>query len=114
MEQLVSVVGVVIPMITIAGSAAAFVWKSFSDSRENRRKQFFQLMTLIDADGSIASKIAAVYQLRNFPEHSDFIIRFCDTQRNNLTGNGTAVALLAKEMNMTMDFFNKQEVIEGK
>lgn len=103
MEKLVSIVGVVIPMITIAGSAAAFVWKSFRDAREDRRNQFFELMTLIDTNGSIASKIAAVYQLRQFPEHKEFIIRFCDTQKDNISGD--AAKLLSEEMVKTRDFF---------
>ena len=108
MEQLIAVVGVAVPMMTIAGSAAAFVWKSFRDAREDRRKQFFELMTLIDTNGSIAGKISAVYQLRYFPENRDFIIRFCDTQKDNISGSGTAVKLLAQEMETTRDFFKNQ------
>lgn len=104
MDKLISIIGVVIPMITIAGSAVAFVWKSYRDARQERRKEFFDLMGLIDAKGSIASKITAVYQLRFFPEHKDFIVRFCDTQKENIDGSGTAAKLLADEMVKTRDF----------
>ncbi|MBL4917730.1 hypothetical protein [Szabonella alba] len=103
MGELVSIVGVAIPMLTIAGSALAFVWKSFRDAKEDRRKQFFELMTRIDTHGTIAGKIAAVYHLRYFPEHKDFIIRFCDTQKDNI--NGDAARLLAEEMESTRDYF---------
>lgn len=85
MQEWVSFVGIVVPLLTIAGSAVAFVSKTFGDAKESRRKQFFDLMALIDTNGSIASKVAAVYQLRYFPEHKDFIVRFCQ-RRQRLAG----------------------------
>jgi len=107
MQEWVTLIGIIVPLLTIAGSAAAFVWKSYRDARENRRKQFFELMALIDTTGTIASKVAAVYQLRFYPEHKGFIIRFCDTQRHNISGH--AAPLLAEEMDRTRDFFSRRE-----
>jgi hypothetical protein len=92
-------------MCTIAGSAVAFVFKAYLDSRRERRQQFFDLMDLIDNKGSIAAKVAAIYQLRFFPEHKDFIIRFCDTQKNNISGSGIAADSLRAEFEKTADFF---------
>lgn len=103
MEVFLNFVGVIIPMITIAGSAVAFVWKSYRDTAAERRAGFFALMDRIDTEGTIAGKIAAVYQLRFYPEHKDFIVRFCESQQANITGGGTK--LLADEMNKTLDFF---------
>lgn len=108
MEKLISIVGVAIPMMTIAGSAVTFVVRWILDGRERRRKQFFDLMSLIDERGSIAGKVTAVYQLRFFPEHRDFIVRFCDTQRENIDGAGVSAKLLADEMKKTSEFLSKR------
>jgi len=47
--------------------------KLYLDRAERRRKDFFKLMDLIGGQGSIANKVAAVYELRRFPEHKEFI-----------------------------------------
>ena len=99
----VTLLGFAAPLITLAGSAVAFVVKLYLDANERRRNQFFDLMDKIDSQSSIAKKIAAVYELRQFPEHRDFIIRFCKTQRSNITGTGAAT--LVMEMEATQTFF---------
>ena len=70
-----------IPLVTIAGSAVVYVVKLYQDSAERRRNQFFELMQFIDSDRPIATKVAAAYELRRFPEHKDFIMRFCQNLR---------------------------------
>ncbi len=79
------------PLITLAGSAVAYVVKLFLDSGERRRKQFFELMQFIDSQAPIATKAAAVYELRQFPQHREFIIRFCESQRSNIVGGGAHI-----------------------
>lgn len=106
-EHLISIVGVAIPMITIAGSAVAFVWKSYRDARLARHVRFFELMEIIDSKNTIAAKVAAIYQLRTFPEHKDFIIRFCQVQSQNISGDGAAAEALADEMKRTEKFFSQ-------
>lgn len=98
-------IGVIVPLLTIAGSSVAFVYKTYRDARQDRRKQFFELMDLIDNKGTIAAKTAAVYQLRFYPEHKDFIIRFCDAQGENITGPESATRILSAEMRATRHFF---------
>src|SRR3546814_15962551 len=56
-------------------------------------------MTYIDGSGPIAAKLAAVYALRDFKEHREFIRRFCTTQHSQVVG-GTAESLI-KELNLT-------------
>jgi len=107
MTTLTEIIGVIIPMITIAGSAATYVFKAFRDARQKRQSDFFNLMALIDTQGTIAGKMAAIYQFRNFPEHKDFIIRFCEQQSQNLSGNEEAVRILASEFMNTRNFFTK-------
>jgi hypothetical protein len=99
----VTLLGFAAPLITLAGSAVAFVVKLFLEARERRRNQFFDLMDKIDGQSSIAKKVAAVYELRQFPEHRDFIIRFCKTQVANVTGGASAT--LIAEMESTKVFF---------
>ena len=79
----------------------AFVIKSFSDGAARKREQFFELMQFIDSDKPIATKMAAVYQLRSFPKHREFIVRFCDSQADKIVGS-TASALAA-EMRATAE-----------
>src|SRR3546814_17276258 len=56
-------------------------------------------MTYIDGSGPIAAKLAAVYALRDFKEHREFIRRFCTTQQSQVVG-GNAESLI-KELNLT-------------
>ena len=97
----VTLLGFVAPLMTLAGSAVAFVIKQYQDSKARTRNEFFEVMQFIDSNKPIATKIAAVYELRKFPEHRDFIIRFCEEQRNNV--QGAAAPLLSAEMDRTRD-----------
>lgn len=76
-------------LLALAGSSVAYVVKLYQDAAERRRNHFFELMGFIDSDRPIATKVAAIYELRQFPEHKDFIVRFCTTQRSNVTGPGS-------------------------
>lgn len=101
-----------IPLATIAGSAVAYIVKLYQEAAERRRKHFFELMQYIDGSGTIATKVAAIYELRSFPEHRDFIIRFCETQRGNISPArstaGPAVEALIAEFDATRDFFKSR------
>jgi hypothetical protein len=98
----VSLIGAAVSLLTIAGSAVAYVVKLYLDRGQRRRQEFFELMNLIDSPAPIAQKVAAVYRLREFHKDRDFIIRFCETQRNNITGLGADA--LRSEMDATREF----------
>ena len=106
LETLANFIGISLPLITIAGSAVAYVVKIYNDAAQSRRKQFFDLMGLMDAKGTIASKLAAIYELRSFPEHKDFIVMFCRTQKTNI--DGASASLLEGEMQRTIDYFTNK------
>jgi hypothetical protein len=89
--------------MTLAGSAVAYVVKLYLEAGERRRDNFFELMRMIDTSGTIAAKVTAVYQLRSFPDHRDFIIRFCTLQQPNVTGEGAAPRIA--EMQATAEYF---------
>ena len=102
----VTLVGFAAPLIALAGSAVAYVVKLYEDALNKRRNQFFELMQFIDSERPIATKMAAVYELRRFPEHRDFIVRFCgEMARTNVSGIGAQV--LVSEMNHTREFMEK-------
>jgi hypothetical protein len=101
----VTLLGFAAPLIALAGSAVAYIVKLYQDAAQRRRDHFFELMKFIDSTQPIATKVAAVYALRQFPEHRDFIVRFCNTQRANITGVGAP--LLAAEMKATQEFFEQ-------
>ena len=95
-----------VPLITLAASAAVYVVNLWIARLDKQRDRFFDLMRLIDGQGSIALKVAAIYELRRFPKHKDFIIRFCDDQSKNVVGQGGST--LISEMNKTKEYFASQ------
>lgn len=99
----VTIGGFAVPLLGLAGSAVAFVVKLFRDAKEAREQRFFALMQLIDGQGTIASKVAAVYALRKFTEHRDFIRRFCESQTENIAGSDTAAKILKDELSRTAE-----------
>lgn len=109
LEQLpiwLTVLGFVVPALTLAGSAGAFVIKLYLDQSARRRTHFFELMQFIDGNGPIASKMAAVYRMRDFAEHREFAIRFCDSQAPLIVGPTSAP--LSEEMRRTSAHMKKQ------
>lgn len=102
----VTLIGFVAPFVALAGSAVAFVYQNYREREDRRWNRFFDLMKFIDSkDLPIATKSAAVYQLREFPEHKDFVIRFCKDNKSKIVG--AASESLAAEMELTQAFFEK-------
>ena len=102
-ENAATLVGIVIPLFTIAGSAAAFIIRYYADSKHRRDQEFFLLMEILDSSKPLASKTAAAYQLRAFPEHSEFIVRFYENLQGNVYGD--AASTLGDELARTADYF---------
>lgn len=50
-------------------------------------------------EGSLLSKVAALYELRRFPEYSDVIVRM--TEAPEIIGGGRAKAVLEQEFKLT-------------
>ena len=97
----ITLIGFVVPFLTLAGSAAAYVVKLYQDADERRHKRFFELLTHIDGQGTIAAKVGAIYALREFKEHREFIERFCENQRTNISG--PAAPILIAELDKTKE-----------
>jgi hypothetical protein len=92
--------------VTLLGSALAYFWNQYAERRQRRWNQFLELTKFIDnKDAPLAGKLAALYLLRQFPEHAKFSIRFCDTVREHVSGE--AAAPLQREAEETKKFFAK-------
>jgi len=102
----ISLVALAVPMLGLAGSAIAYVVNLYLARNERRRAAFFELMQFIDSEKPIATKMAAIYELRRYPEHKQFIMRFLQSQRNNITGVGGQH--LKSEMDATLQFYEAQ------
>lgn len=103
----VTIGGFAVPLLGLAGSAIAYVVNLFNERKERRRQRFFELMQFLDDKGTIASKSAALYALRDFPEHREFIIRFCEAQADNISGDEISTSVLRFEMLQTADALSK-------
>jgi hypothetical protein len=104
-SQWAALAGIAVSMLTLAGSAVAYVVRLYLDTATKRRDQFFELMKFLDSPAPIAAKSAAVYQLRSFPQHRDFIIRFCTNAPQFVSG--TAAQPLLAEFAATREFFER-------
>ena len=98
-----TLVSTAVPLFGIAGSAIGYVVKLYQDANERRHTRFFELLRYIGGDEGIGAKVGAAYALRNFPEHAEFVKRFCQNQQAQVTG-GNAESLV-DEMKRTADFF---------
>jgi hypothetical protein len=102
-----ALLGVATPLVALAGSAVAYVLQLYRDAAEKKRTAFFDLMAIIDdKERPIASKMAAVYELRHFKAHKDFIVRFCKVQQTNISG--PSANILRDEMRLTEEYLSKR------
>ena len=99
--------GVVLPLATLAWAAVYFVLNWRGELKHKRYQKFFELMELVGKqDSSIAGKMAAVYEMRKYPEYSDVIIRLCiDAQIH-----GHAKELLEREFDLTAKHFGSSRI----
>lgn len=105
LENATAIVGIVIPMLTIAGSAVVFCFKAVQESQSRRHERMFKLFELLDGPGPLAMKLGAAYQLRFFPEHDEFITRFCKAIATNT--QGSSAQSLVDELIETMEYIER-------
>lgn len=94
--------GLVLPLVTLAWAALFFVMTWREELRHKRYQKFFDLMDKVGArDASIAGKMAAVFEMRNYPEYREVIIRLC----RDAGIEGEAKELLEREFDLTARHF---------
>ncbi len=97
--------GVVLPFAGLAGSAVRFVWLEGEKRKDANYQRFYDLMDQIGRPGhSIAAKMAAVYELRKFPDYAEVSIRVCE----DVPVGGDAAKPLADEMKLTAEFLRRK------
>ena len=94
--------GIVIPL-SIAAISAAFYVKLENDKRKkDQYNRFYKLMDQIGMnEGSIASKMAAISELKKYPEYKDVILRLCVSAQIG----GPEAHLLENEFDLTARHF---------
>ena len=98
--------GIVLPLVVLAWSAWRFTADRVELRKQRRFEHFFSVTDKVgQAQGSILSKVAAVYELRRFPEYSEVIVRI--TEEPEIIGGGRAQAVLEQEFRLTHDAMKK-------
>ena len=103
--ELLERIAVLIPLLSIGGSAIAYVVKLYIDRADRRKAELFEMMTKIDEGAALATKLAAIYQLRSFRSDRDFVIRFCESVESH--SRGDASAPLQSELRNTAEFLRR-------
>ena len=71
--------GIVIPLFAMAWAAIFFVLTRRREVHFQEFERLFKVMDHLGHEGdSIASKMAAAYELRKYPEYKDVVIRMCE------------------------------------
>lgn len=100
-SQLAAVLGVVVPLAALAWSAVMYVLVKKAEVKHQQYQKIFEVMDNLGRQGgSIASKMAAAFELRKFPEYSDLIIRFA----SQVEVEGAAATMLKNEIALTAEF----------
>jgi hypothetical protein len=93
--------GIVIPLLSLAWAAAFYVWNRRRELDHQEYHKIFEIMDhLGQSGGSIASKMAAAYELRKYIAYKDVILRLCD--QVNIDGN--AAKMLSNELKRTAEY----------
>ncbi|WP_397604850.1 hypothetical protein [Sphingorhabdus sp.] len=99
-EEWIAWGGIVVPLMALAYSAVTYSLAKRQEVHHQQYQRFFQIMDhLGQQGGSIASKMAAAYELRKYPEYSEVIINICE----KADIRGAASDMLREEMLATAE-----------
>ena len=97
----IAYLGLALPLCVLAWSAATYALALRRQNAHSRFERFFQVMDhLGQQGGSIASKMAAAYELRKYPEYKDVIVRLCE----QAAVDGPSAQMLRNELQLTADY----------
>ncbi|MEM9494778.1 MAG: hypothetical protein AAGA09_02150 [Pseudomonadota bacterium] len=101
-QEWIAWAGLVLPLATLAWAALFFVITWRGELRHKRYEKFFALMDRVgDSNSSILGKMAAVYEMREYDEYKEVIVRLCQ----NVEIKGDAKHLLDRELDLTAQHF---------
>lgn len=93
--------GIVLPLLAMAWSAVTYSQAKRREAKHMEYKRFFEIMDHRgQRGGSIASKMAAAFELRKYPEYTPVIVNICEKAKID----GTAASMLQDEMLATADY----------
>ncbi|MBX9883460.1 MAG: hypothetical protein K2X68_00655 [Novosphingobium sp.] len=96
-------------VVPLCGLAWAAVFYTIAHRREVRHQEFERVFKVMDHlgqnGGSIASKMAAAYELRRYPQYRDVIVRMCEQTEVE----GSSAGMLKSEMMLTAEFLRKKQ-----
>ena len=96
--------GVVVPLIALAWSAVTYSIAKRHEVKHQEYQRFFQIMDhLGHQDSSIASKMAAAFELRKYPQYAEVVVNICEKAEIE----GTASEMLKDEMRATAEFMRR-------
>lgn len=95
--------GLVLPLSALSWAAVFFVKTWRGEIMHKRYQKFFSLMDIIGGpeDVSIVGKMAAIYELKRYPEYREVILRLC----RDLTIVGSGKDILERELDLTAKHF---------
>jgi hypothetical protein len=101
-QEWVAWAGIVVPLAALAWAAVFYTLSHRRDTQHRRFDRFFSVTDKIGQEGgSIMSKVAALYELRRFPEYSEVIVRM--TENPDIRGAGRPKEILENEFKLTHD-----------
>ena len=93
-----TIAGTLIALLAIAWAAVNYVLIRSKEIKHQEYQKFFEVMDHLGAPGhSIASKMAAAYELRKYPQYRDVIVRLAQQAQYE----GAAAGMLKAEMDLT-------------
>jgi hypothetical protein len=97
----VAYLGLALPLVVIAWSGATYAIALRGQNEHARYTRFFYVMDQLGKHGgSVASKMAAAYELRKYLEYKELIIRMCD----QVQVDGESAEMLRQELKLTANF----------
>ncbi|WBH16873.1 hypothetical protein [Sphingomonas radiodurans] len=101
--------GVVLPLSALAWSAWQYVAIRKREEARHRFERFFKLLDLIGSDDQVSlhSKVGAIYELRNYSEYSEVIVRVCGDSKDRVSGS--LAFMLQNEFTKTIEYFEKRD-----
>lgn len=99
--QVATIAGVAVPLTALAWSAVTYVQVKKAEIRREQYERFFEVMEHLGKhDSSVASKMAAAYELRKFSEYTEVIARLASKVRYD----GESAEMLKEEVELTAAF----------
>jgi hypothetical protein len=97
--------GVVVPLAALAWAAVFYTISHRREVSHQEYKRFFEVTNhLGDHGGSIASKMAAAFELRRYPQYKSVTINICERTEVK----GPSAQMLIDELQATADFLRSK------